>query len=294
VTGAGTVMQGKTCVLTGGTSGIGRETAVALAGLGARLALVCRDRERGEGTVEEIAARTRNRDVVLHLADLSSQRDIRRVAGELLATHPQIHVLVNNAGVVNLRRTLTADGIEAVFATNHLAPFQLTLLLLDRLRASAPARIVTVASEAHRWGRLDLDDLGNARRYRAMQVYGQSKLANILFTYELARRLAGTGVTANCLHPGAVATRLGHNNGVIARALSRLLLPFFRTPAAGAETSIWLASAPEVAGVSGQYFVDRARKRSSAASYDETTARRLWDASLELTGLDRAMAPAIG
>ena len=245
-------MTGKTCVLTGATSGIGRETAVALAGLGARLALVCRDRGRGEDAVAEIAARTGNRDVVLHLADLSSQRDVRRVAAEILAAHPQIHVLVNNAGVVNLRRTLTEDGLETVFATNHLAYFHLTLLLLDRLRASAPARIVNVASDAHRWGRLDLDDLGNARRYRAMQVYGQSKLANILFTYELARRLAGSGVTCNCLHPGAVGTRLGHNNGTDRAACwPALLVPFFRTPAQGAETSIWLASSPEVEGVSG-------------------------------------------
>jgi retinol dehydrogenase-14 len=285
-------MTGKTCVLTGATSGIGRETAVGLAGLGARLALVCRDRGRGEATAADIAVRTGNRDVVLHLADLSSRRDVRRVAEELLATHPQIHVLVNNAGVVNLRRTLTEDGIETVFATNHLAYFQLTLLLLGRLRASAPARIVNVASDAHHWGRLDLDDLGNAKRYRAMQVYGQSKLANILFTYELARRLAGTSVTANCLHPGAVATHLGHNNGAIARTLARLLVPFFRTPAQGAATSIWLASAPDAEGLSGQYFVDCKAKRSSPASYDETMARRLWDASLQLTGLDGAGAHA--
>jgi len=281
-------MQGKVCVLTGGTSGIGRETAAALAGLGARLALVCRDRRRGEETAAEIAARTGSRDVVLHLADLSSQRDLRRVADELLASHPEIHLLVNNAGIVNLRRSLTVDGIESVFATNHLAYFHLTLRLLDRLRASAPARIVNVASEAHRWGHIDLDDLGNARRYRAMPVYGQSKVANILFTYELARRLAGSGVTVNCLHPGAVATRLGHNNGAIARALTRVLKPFFRTPAQGAETSIWLATSPEVEGVSGQYYVGRAAKRSSEASYDEVTARRLWDASLQLTGLDGA------
>jgi retinol dehydrogenase 14 len=287
-------MTGRTCVLTGATSGIGRETAVALAGLGARLALVCRDRGRGEEAAAEIAARTGNRDVVLHLADLSAQRDVRRVAAEILAAHAQIHVLVNNAGVVNLRRTLTEDGLETVFATNHLAYFHLTLLLLDRLRASAPARIVNVASDAHRWGRLDLDDLGNARRYRAMQVYGQSKLANILFTYELARRLAGSGVTCNCLHPGAVGTRLGHNNGMIARALARLLVPFFRTPAQGAATSIWLASSPEAEGVSGQYFVDRRPRRSSDASYDETTARRLWDVSLQLTGLDRSGVFATG
>jgi retinol dehydrogenase 14 len=287
-------MTGKTCVLTGATSGIGRETAVALAGLGARLALVCRDRGRGEEAAAAIAARTGNRDVVLYLADLSSQRDVRRVAAEILAAHAQIHVLVNNAGVVNLRRTLTEDGLETVFATNHLAYFHLTLLLLDRLRASAPARIVNVASDAHRWGRLDLDDLGNARRYRAMQVYGQSKLANILFTYELSRRLAGSGVTCNCLHPGAVGTRLGHNNGMIARTLARLLVPFFRTPAQGAETSIWLASSPEAEGVSGEYFVDRRPRRSSDASYDETIARHLWDVSLQLTGLDRTGVFATG
>jgi NAD(P)-dependent dehydrogenase (short-subunit alcohol dehydrogenase family) len=222
----------------------------------------------------------------VHFADLSLQRDVRRVAAELLARYPRIDVLVNNAGIVNLRRTLTADGIEAVFATNHLAYFLLTLLLVERLRASAPARIVNVASEAHHVGRLDFDDLGNARRYRAMRVYGQSKLANILFTYELARRLTGSAVTANCLHPGAVGTRLGHNNGTIARLLASALKPFFRSPADGADTSIWLASSPEVGGTSGQYFVRRAPKRSSAASYDHATARRLWDVSVGLTGID--------
>jgi NAD(P)-dependent dehydrogenase (short-subunit alcohol dehydrogenase family) len=279
-------VHGKVCVLTGGTSGIGRETAVALAGLGAWLALICRDRRRGEETVAEIAARTGSRDVEVHFADLSLQRDVRRVAAELLARYPRIDVLVNNAGIVNLRRTLTADGIEAVFATNHLAYFLLTLLLVERLRASAPARIVNVASEAHHVGRLDFDDLGNARRYRAMRVYGQSKLANILFTYELARRLAASEVTVNCLHPGAVGTRLGHNNGTVARLLAGALRPFFRTPAEGADTSIWLASSSDVAGMSGQYFVRRRPRRSSAASYDEVTARRLWDVSVALTGIE--------
>ena len=279
-------MHGKVCVLTGGTSGIGRETAVGLAGRGARLALICRDRHRGEETVAEIAARTRTRDVTLHVADLSLQRDVRRVAAELLDHHPRIDVLVNNAGVVNLRHALTGDGIETVFATNHLAYFLLTLLLVERLRASAPARIVNVASEAHRFGRIDFDDLGHAQQYRAMRVYGQSKLANILFTYELARRLAGTGVTVNCLHPGAVGTRLGHNNGTVARLLAGALRPFFRSPAQGDDTSIWLASSPAVEGVSGEYFVRRRPKRSSAASHDEAVARRLWDVSLELTGLE--------
>jgi NAD(P)-dependent dehydrogenase (short-subunit alcohol dehydrogenase family) len=281
-------VRGRICVLTGGTSGIGRETAVALAGAGARLALVCRDRQRGEDTAAEIAARTGSRDVALHLADLSVQSDVRRVAAELLASYPAIHVLVNNAGIVNLRHSLTPDGIETVFATNHLAYVLLTLLLLERLRASAPARIVNVASEAHRFGQLDFDDLGNARRYRTFRVYGQSKLANVLFTYELARRLAGSGVTVNCVHPGAVATRLGHNNGAVARVLATMLRPFFRTAAQGADTSIWLASSPEVEGVSGQYFIRRRSRRSSAASYDEATARRLWDVSLRLTGLEEA------
>jgi NAD(P)-dependent dehydrogenase (short-subunit alcohol dehydrogenase family) len=276
----------KVCVLTGGTSGIGRETAVALAALDARLVLVCRDAGRGEETIDEIAARTGRRDVALHLADLSVQRDVRRVAAELLDGYPRIDVLLNNAGIINLHRTLTADGIEAVFATNHLAYFLLTLLLLDRLLASGPARIVNVASEAHRFGQLDFDDLGNTRRYRAMRVYGQSKLANILFTYELARRLAGSAVTANCLHPGAVGTRLGHNNGTIARLLATALKPLFRSPAEGADTSIWLASSPDVDGVTGEYFVRRKPKRSSAATYDEATARRLWDVSVALTGVD--------
>ena len=279
-------MHGKVCVLTGGTSGIGRETAVALAALGARLALICRDRQRGEETVAEIAARTGNRDVEVRVADLSLQRDVRRVAAELLARHPRIDVLVNNAGVVNLRHALTGDGIETVFATNHLAYFLLTLLLLERLRASAPARIVNVASEVHRFGGVDFDDLGHAQHYCAVRVYGQSKLANILFTYELARRLAGSGVTVNCLHPGAVGTRLGHNNGTVARLLAGALKPFFRTAAQGADTSIWLASSPAVEGVSGEYFVGRTPTRSSAASHDEGTARRLWDVSLELTGLE--------
>ncbi len=285
-------MRGKVCVLTGGTSGIGRETAVALAGLGARLALVCRDRGRGEDTVAEIAARTGSRDVTLHRADLSRQADIRRVADELLAQLPRIDVLVNNAGIVNLRHALTADGIETVFATNHLAYVLLTLLLLARLRASAPARIVNVASEAHRFGTLDFDDLGHARRYRSMRVYGQSKLANILFTYELARRLEGSGVTVNCLHPGAVATRLGHNNGRVARLLTGLLRPFFRTPAAGAATTIWLASSPDVEGLSGQYFANCRPKESSAVSHDRAVARRLWDTSLRLTGVDDAAVGA--
>jgi len=276
-------MHGRTCVITGATSGIGRATAVALAEMGATLVLVCRDRQRGEDTLAAIAAQTGRRDASLVLGDLAVQRDVRRIAAELLAGDRPLHVLINNAGVVNLQRTVTTDGIETSFAVNHLAPFLLTNLLLDRLRRSAPARVVTVSSEAHRFGRLDFDDLGNERRYRFMRVYGQKKLANILFTAELARRTEGTGVTANSLHPGAVATGLGKNNGAWARAIVALLRPFFRTPEGGAATSVHLASSPAVEGVTGRYFVDCREKWPSSAAQDAATARRLWDVSERLT-----------
>ncbi len=277
-------MTGRVCVITGATSGIGRATAVALARMGATLALVCRDVARGEALVTELGREVPAR---VFLADLAVQAEIRRLGAELLASYPAIHVLVNNAGVVNMRHTTTADGIETVFAVNHLAYFLLTRLLLDRLRASAPARVVNVASEAHRFARtIQFDDLGHAARYRVMRVYGHSKLANILFTYELVRRLADEPVTANCAHPGAVGTRLGQNNGRIATMLTRLLRPFFRTPERGAATSIFLATAPAVAAVTGRYFIDCREARSSAVSYDRDLARRLWDTSEELTGLE--------
>jgi NAD(P)-dependent dehydrogenase (short-subunit alcohol dehydrogenase family) len=282
---ANQVMTGRTCLITGATSGIGRATAIELARRGATLMLVARDRGRGEGTVREIRERTDNREVTLMLADLSSQQSIRELAREFLATNRPLHVLLNNAGVVNLHRTLTVDGIETVFAVNHLGYFLLTNLLLDRLKQSAPARIVNVASEVHKIGALDFDDLQNERRFRSMRVYGQSKLANILFTYELARRLAGTNVTVNCLHPGAVATGLGKNNGAWAQVLVSILGTFFRTPEQGAATSIHLVSSPAVAGVSGKYFMNGAERRSSKASYDDAAAKRLWDISAQMTGI---------
>jgi retinol dehydrogenase 12 len=279
-------VQGLTCVMTGATSGIGQAAATALARAGASLALVCRDRARGEATAAAIARRAPGAGVRLFLADLAIQADVRRVAGQLLAALPRIDVLVNNAGVVHVRRTETPDGLEATFAVNHLAYYLLTRLLLERLTASGGARIVNVASDAHRWAALRLDDLGwERRRYRTMKVYGTSKLANVLFTYELARRLEGSGVTANCLHPGAVATGLGKNNGWWAARMVAALRPFFRTPEQGADTVVYLASAPEVAGVTGRYFVDRRPKRSAAATHDAALAARLWDASAALTGL---------
>lgn len=278
-------LQGKTCMVTGASSGIGRVTAVELARLGARTVLVCRDRGRGEATLAQIAKETGSRDVELKLADLSSQSAIRNLAREFLAKDQPLHVLVNNAGVVNLRRSLTRDGIETVFAVNHIAYFLLTNLLLERLEISAPARIINVASDAHRMARIGFDDLGGSRRYAAMRNYAQSKLANILFTYELARRLEGSGVTANCAHPGAVATGLAQNNGAWVRALTKLLGLFFRTPEQGAATSIYLASSPEVEGVSGKYFIDCKETRSSADSYSKADAQRLWEISTRMTGL---------
>jgi retinol dehydrogenase 14 len=284
-----TSMSGRTVLLTGASSGIGRATALELGRRGASLVLVCRDRGRGEETVAAIAAETGHRDVTLMLADLSSQESIRRLASDFLASGRPLHVLLNNAGVVNTTRTVTADGIETTFAVNHLAYFLLTQLLLERLAQSAPARVVNVASEAHKFGRLDFDDLQAEKSYSTMRVYGQSKMANILFTYELARRLAGTGVTANCLHPGAVATGLGRNNGAVANFFIRVLAPFFRTPANGAATSIHLATAPELEAVTGRYFSNSKDTRTSKPSYDEADARRLWTLSERLTGLTPAV-----
>jgi NAD(P)-dependent dehydrogenase (short-subunit alcohol dehydrogenase family) len=278
-------LDGRTCMITGASSGIGRATAMALARQGATLVLVCRDRGRGAATVAEIQRQTGNRDVTLMLADLSLQQSIRQLAQDFLVTGRPLHVLVNNAGIVNLQRKLTSDGIEEVFAVNHLAYFLLTHLLLDRLTATPPARIVNVASDAHKFSGIDFDNLQGERRYRTMKIYGQSKLANILFTYELARRLDGSGVTANCLHPGTVATGLGANNGAVAKVLIKLLATVFRTPESGAATSIYLASSPQVEGVSGKYFSNCKPRRSTTISYDEAVQRRLWDISAQLTGL---------
>ena len=278
-------MRGRVCVVTGASSGIGRATAIGLARMGATLALVCRDPARAADARRDVADAGGPEPAVL-LADMSSQQSVRRVAADLAARYPAIHVLVNNAGVVNLSHSTTVDGIETVWAVNHLAYFLLTNLLLDRLRAPGGARIVNVASEAHRIARtINFDDLGYARRYRAMRVYGHSKLANILFTYELARRLVGSGVTANCVHPGAVGTRLGYNNGRLATLVAMLLRPFFRTPEQGAATSIHVASSPELEGVSGRYFKNCREALSSSVSCDAALARRLWEVSARMTGL---------
>ena len=271
----------QTCLITGPTSGIGRATALELARRGMSLVLLCRDAAKAQELSAEITRAGGTQPMVV-LADLASQADIRRAAAEFLATGRPLHLLINNAGVVNLKRTLTGDGLETTFAVNHLAYFLLTSLLLERLRASAPARIVNVASEAHKFAPLEFDDLQNARRYRALRVYGQSKLANLLFTAELSRRLAGSGVTVNAVHPGAVATGLGTNNGAWARALVALLGMFFRSPDDGAATSTYVATATELEGVSGKYFASCREKRPSRAARDADAARRLWQVSEQL------------
>jgi NAD(P)-dependent dehydrogenase (short-subunit alcohol dehydrogenase family) len=280
-------LRGKTALVTGATNGIGRASALALARMGAKLFLVARDSQRADETRAEIALEVSGADVRVLRADLGSQADVRRAAAEFLATGESLHLLLNNAGVMQLARSETVDGIETTFGVNHLAYFLLTNLLLERIRASAPARIVNVASEAHRMGgALDLDDLGSAKRYSAMAVYGRSKLANILFTRELARRLAGSGVTVNAVHPGVVRTGLGQNNDApILKFLTNLARPFFRSPESGAKTSIWACTAPELAGVTGRYFSDCREQTPHANAQDDVAASRLWDASAKLVGL---------
>ena len=255
--------------------------------MGAKLFLVARDPQRAEETRAEIARAAPNADVRIILADLSSQAEVRRAAADFLATGEPLHVLLNNAGVTQLARSETVDGIETTFAVNHLAYYLLTRLLLERIRASAPARIVNVASDAHRFGGpLDFDDLGATKKFTWMGVYGRSKLANILFTRELARRLEGTGVTVNALHPGAVRTGLGMNNDApVMKLLVALARPFMRSPEKGAETSIWACSAPELAKSAAATSATGASASPTRSRRTTTAARRLWDVSARLVNL---------
>jgi NAD(P)-dependent dehydrogenase (short-subunit alcohol dehydrogenase family) len=279
-------MKGRRCVITGATSGIGEATAVALAAAGAELTLVCRNREKAEATLGKIHAEAPYAAVDLVLADLSSQAEVRRAAAEILEDPRPIHVLINNAGVVNLKYSTTVDAIETTFAVNHLAYFLLTRLLLERIEQSPDARIVNVASDGHRFSSMDFDNIGHENDFRWMKVYGQSKLANILFTRELARRLEGSGVTVNALHPGGVSTGLGANNGTRLHGfLMAILKPFMKTPEDGARTSIYLASAPEVGKLSGEYFTRCKVTAGSRESRDMEAAARLWELSERMTGL---------
>ena len=278
-------MRGKRVLVTGGTSGIGRATAVAMATMGADVVVTGRNPERGELAVEEIWAESFGGSVELMLADLAVQAEVRRLAEEFMERHDRLDVLVNNAGLVQSTRTETRDGIETTLAVNHLAPFLLTNLLLDLLKSSAPSRVVTVSSEAQRWGRMDFDDLQSKSKYRGFPVYGMTKLANIMFTYELAERLEGTGVTATCMHPGAVNTRFGTNKGGPMTLLFRAFKPFMRTPDQGADTVNYLASSWEVEGVSGKYYSDRKWIEPQQIALDPEARRKLWEASEGLTGL---------
>jgi NAD(P)-dependent dehydrogenase (short-subunit alcohol dehydrogenase family) len=277
-------MTGKTVLVTGGTGGIGRATAAGLAALGARVGIVGRDQARADVTAEEIRAAGGEVDVLT--ADVSAQREVRRLAEQVLAAYPRLDVLVNNVGGYWATRHVTADGLERTFAINHLAPFLLTNLLLDRLVASAPARVVTLSSGAQAMGRINFDDLQQERGYNGQRAYNQSKLANVMFTYELARRLEGTGVTANVLHPGVVRTAFGQEDmGRWMRVMVPVARPFMKAPGEGARTSIYLAASPEVEGVTGRYFANSKPRDSSRASYDEAAAARLWRVSADLVGL---------
>jgi len=279
-------MDGKTVIITGGNSGIGKAAAVALAGAGARVVITARSEQRGTAAVADIRDRSGSSAVELSVFDLADLSSVRAGAADLLGRCPRIDVLVNNAGLILSDRTLSADGYEATLAINHLGPFLLTDLLRPRLVESAPARVVNVASTAHNLARkgMEFDDLMAERSYKQMHVYGRSKLANILFTTELADRLAGTGVTANSLHPGSVATgyaRDGDTTGFLAWGV-KVYAPFSLTPEQGARTTVYLASSPEVEGVTGRYFAKCKEKTPSAQARDAAAAARLWAVSEEL------------
>jgi NAD(P)-dependent dehydrogenase (short-subunit alcohol dehydrogenase family) len=270
-------------LVTGATAGIGEATAAGLAALGATVVVAGRDVERCSASVERIKQQTRNPEIAYLVADLSSQREVRRLAEEFKSRYARLDALVNSAGAINLARRSTVDGIELTFALNHLSYFLLTDLLIDLMISSAPARIVNVSSSSHRRAGINFDNLQGHGRYRGFRAYAQSKLGNVLFTYELARRLDGTGVTANALHPGVVATRFLANNGKIGPIFSFLFGLRGISPAEGARTSIYLASSSEVEGITGGYYEKSQAVRSAAASYDEDTAARLWDISAEMT-----------
>ena len=276
-------MSGRVCVVTGASGGIGKETAKGLARTGATVLLLVRSRERGEAARGEIVRDVPDAEVQLVLADLSVQAEVRRAAAEIIARFPRVDALVNNAASFAWKRTLTPDGIEVQWAVNHLAPFLLTNLLLDRLKESAPSRVVSMSSGAHKGGRMDWDDPQMERgRYSGLGMYARTKLANLLFTRELARRTRGTGVTATAMHPGVVATDLLLKSFPPIRLFRR----WMRTPEEGAATTVYLATSPEVAAASGEYFIDRRPATATAAAMDDDAARRLWELSAKMVGID--------
>jgi retinol dehydrogenase 14 len=283
---AAPLMTGKTVLITGGTGGIGRAAAIGLASMGARVGITGRDRERAEQAAAFIARESGNPAVAVFVADMSSQAEVRRLAGEVLATYPRLDVLMNNVGGFWAHRHATPDGLEHTFALNHLAPFLLTNLLLERLEASTPSRVVTVSSGAQAMGKIDFDDLMGEREYSGQRAYNQSKLANVMFTYELARRIEGAGVTANALHPGMTNTAFSAEDPARKMApVVTAMRPFMRSPKRGADTAVYLASSHEVIGISGRYFANRKSKTSNPSSYDTATTARLWSVSADLVGL---------
>lgn len=288
-------MQGKLCLITGATSGIGKATALGLAHQGATLIIVARNQAKGETVRQEIQAATGNQAVDVLLADLSSQVAVRQLAARVAASYSQLDVLVNNAGVFMLKRQETVDGLEMTLAVNHLAPFLLTQLLLDLLKASAPARIVNVCSGAHTSGRIDWQNLQLQKGYSVWRAYAQSKLAMLLCSYELARRLEGTGVTVNCVHPGFVFTNMGMNNvGPRTQAVARWILARLGTsPEQGAKTSLYASTSPEVEPLTGRYFVKCQPTSSSPQSYDEAAQHRIWEESARLVHMPDAPSPIV-
>lgn len=282
-----TGVDGKRVIITGATGGIGLAAAQELARRDARLSIVARSETRAAAAVAQIkAAGGTGTEVDVLRADLSSQASIRQLAAEILARHPRVDLLINNAGAVYRSRRLSEDGLERTWAVNHIAPFLLTTLLLERIRASAPARIITTSSDAHRGARIPFEDINASAGHGGLGFtrYGQTKLANILFTTELARRLEGSAVTANCFHPGFVASGFNRNNGGFMALGMTLARPFARTPARGADTLVWLADSAEVSSESGGYFADRKRVQPSAPARDRDSARRLWELSEQQTG----------
>jgi NAD(P)-dependent dehydrogenase (short-subunit alcohol dehydrogenase family) len=279
------LLAGKVCLITGATSGIGEVTARELARMGCRVVITARNEKKAENAVKKLRAESSSDKVDGLVGDLSSQEEVRNLADEFKRVCDRLDILINNAGAIYLRRSLSRDGVEMTFAVNHLAPFLLTNLLMDLLIKSVPSRIVNVASNSHEGQEIDFSDLESRHGYRFMRAYGRSKLANVLFTYELSQRLADEGITVNALHPGLVGTNMAANNGW----LVKLFLPLFRlvslSPEEGAETSIYLASSPDVEGVSGKYYYQKRAVASSPYSYEEEKARRLWEESAKMTGL---------
>jgi NAD(P)-dependent dehydrogenase (short-subunit alcohol dehydrogenase family) len=280
-----TDMKGKVVVITGATSGIGQVAAEELAGMGARIVQIARDRERGEAALKRLRERAPGISHSIYYADLLRISEIKRIALEIAKAEPRIDVLMNNAGAMFGSRQVTEDGLERTFALNHVSYFVLAHGLRDRLAASPPARIVNTSSDAHSGRKVDFDDLQSAKSYGSFKVYGFSKLCNILFTRELARRLAGTGVTANCLHPGFVATRFGDQSGGAFSVVIRMAKALALSPQKGAETMIYLASSPEVANVTGEYFYKCKPAPPSKEAQDDAKAERLWSETAKLTGL---------